>query len=190
MDIIQGWAANIGILLVDGKIVEVPLEYENSLVHYLSCPVLLHDLAQCVAIPTSSTLPQPHKTPKPVQQPKTHRTMYNNQERRNHRPRRKQTRKYQTNWHSKYSDPNAEGWIQVHNCHRCSIQTPPSNSRHQASSSGFEPNGSRNLRRHQNRLRQGPRVGCLEYRQKLVPMDIDPKPLIRETPIQSSTPPR
>ena len=42
MDVIQGWVASVGILSMDGKVVEVALGYDSFYIQCPNCPNLLH----------------------------------------------------------------------------------------------------------------------------------------------------
>ena len=63
IEITNGWVASIGILSVDDKVVEVPLEYDNLPGHCQKCSSQAHTPEQCVVKPTLDATMQQLEVP-------------------------------------------------------------------------------------------------------------------------------
>ena len=119
---------NIAILSVDGKVVEVPLEYDRIPLWCHQYLDLAHNQDQCIVKSLEGHIPtfvaaMENKTVNPGREVSSQNLRPDRQsnrlwhlDRKMHRPRRKQTRKQHYNRIQRFLGPDAEGWIQVNEC--------------------------------------------------------------------------
>ena len=184
MDVTQGRVSSVGILFIDGKMVEMPLEYNSFHIHCPHYPGLPHGAEKCsgqLPKPSFTDTQQQSGTP-PLNKPIPEGSPNSQTSNRNSRPRRKHVKKWSTSKSKCFSIPDAEGWIQVNNRSSRTSKHLSSQSGNQAGLSSSEATYRSQKEFYQcyipcyHQQNQHKLHYRQEYRSKMVPMEIDPKP--------------